>query len=117
MEFKDYLLIKLQEYERHVGHRASINEFADYLGVSRSLLSYWLAGKIKPSIPNVQLLAETLGNEIYTILGLIPPDENLQYLERNWERLDPDLQQRIIKLVSENTGVPYNTNHEENTAP
>lgn len=111
-EFKDYLFIKLQEYEREKGHRISINEFADYLGVSRSLTSYWLSGRIKPNYDNAILISEKLGNEVFTLLGYSPPDPDLQYIERNWEKVPDDVQQNILKIISDTLNNHYLTNHE-----
>jgi transcriptional regulator with XRE-family HTH domain len=100
-EFKDYLLEKLQDYERVARHRISLNEFADYLGVSRPTVSLWLQGKIKPSYEFASLISEKLGNDVFSILGYSPPDPELQYIERNWSKVSDQVQQSIIKIISD----------------
>lgn len=109
-EFKNYLFLKLQEYERKLGRRVSINEFAEYLGFSRSLVSYWLSGRIKPSFTNAEILAQIYGDEVFTVLSYAPPDPQLNYVERNWDKLTPDKQEQILKIISESIQNEYKTN-------
>lgn len=112
-EFKDYLFNQLQEYEKRKGKRTTINDFAEWLGVSRSLASLWLSGKIKPSFDNTILISEKLGNEVFTILGYSPPDPDLQYIERNWGKVPDDVQHTIIKLISETLQNHYKINDQK----
>jgi transcriptional regulator with XRE-family HTH domain len=94
--FSDYLLSKIQEYEQQVGKRISLDKFAEYVGVSRPLISYWLKGTI-PSLENVQLLAQKFGPEVYDVLGLPRPNPYLQKINRIFERLSPEHQQRLAE--------------------
>lgn len=94
--FSDYLLSKLQEYEKQRGRRTSLDKFAEYLGVSRPLVSYWLKGT-KPSLENVQILATKFGPEVYDVLNLPRPDPHLQSIHTRWENIPPDKQQQLAK--------------------
>jgi len=67
--FSEYLFSKLQEFEKQRGQRTSLDKFAEYLGVSRPLVSYWLKGTL-PSLENVQILARKFGPEVYDVLDL-----------------------------------------------
>lgn len=42
--FSEYLLSKLQEFEKQQAQRISLDKFADHLGVKRPILSLWLSG-------------------------------------------------------------------------
>lgn len=94
--FSDFLLAKLQEYEKRMGKRVSLDEFASQLGVSRPLVSYWLKGT-KPSLENVKILAETFGAEIYDVLDLPRPNPYLQKITQLFERISPEHQRKLVE--------------------
>jgi transcriptional regulator with XRE-family HTH domain len=41
----DYLTKKYLEWQAVIGQRKTLEDFADFLNVSRPLLSYWMNGK------------------------------------------------------------------------
>lgn len=94
--FSEYLLNKLQEYEKQRGQRTSLDKFAEYLGVSRPLVSYWLKGTI-PSLENVQLLARKFGPEVYDVLDLPRPNPYLQKITQIFENLSPEHQRKLAE--------------------
>lgn len=94
--FSEYLLNKLQEYEKQRGQRTSLDKFAEYLGVSRPLVSYWLKGTI-PSLENVQLLAKKFGPEVYDVLDLPRPNPYLQKISEIFEGLSPEHQRKLAE--------------------
>ena len=94
--FSEYLLSKLQEYEKARGQRTSLDKFAEYLGVSRPLVSYWLKGTI-PSLENIQLLAKKFGPEVYDVVGLPRPNPYLQKINQLFDRLSPDHQRQLAE--------------------
>lgn len=112
-EFKDFLFRKLQEFERTAGHRVTIQNFADYLGVSRPTVSFWLDGKIKPSYSNVELIAEKLGPEVYMVLGYSAPDPALKFIESQWEYVSTETKNIILKIISDSTNEVYETKKEK----
>jgi transcriptional regulator with XRE-family HTH domain len=75
----------------------SIQQFADELGVSRSLLSIWMAGKNKPSETNIEKIALVLGFEVYDALDLPRPDPDLQIITRLWPALNEDARQKLLE--------------------
>jgi len=108
--FKEYLLSKLQEFEKQQGQRISLDKFADHLGVKRPILSLWLSGKNKPNLGSVKLLAKKLGNEIYDVLDLTQPKPSNIYLQRLsdiWQNIPPDKQQQLAE-----DGESYEVKHE-----
>lgn len=94
--FSDYLLSKIQEYEKQMGQRVTLDKFAEYLGVSRPLVSYWLKGT-KPSLENVQILAKKFGPEIYDVLDLPRPNPYLQKINQIFESLSPEHQKKLAE--------------------
>ena len=86
-EFAKFLFRKLQDYERELGHRVTISQFAEHLNVSQSNVSYWLNGKVTPSLESAFVLAPILGPEIYQYLDL-DLDKDLIYINQHWPKLD-----------------------------
>ena len=99
--FREYLLSKLQEYEKEQGQRITLDKFADYLGVKRPILSLWLSGKNKPSLDSVKRLSEKLGNEIYDVLQLPNRNQYLQRIYDAFENIPPEKQQKLAEEAEE----------------
>lgn len=95
--FAEYLLLKLQEFEKQRGQRTTLDKFAEHLGVKRPILSLWLSGKNKPSLDSVRQLAEILGPEIYDALDMPRPNPYLQTINKLFERLTPEHQRRLAE--------------------
>ena len=93
---------KFVEWEAEVGHRRTVSEFAEWLNIPRSLCSRCLTGSRSPSRINVDLIAIKLGSEIYDLLGLQRPDEFLQRLQREWDRLTEEQKVRMVSILDEN---------------
>ena len=104
--FNDFLLQKLQEFERTKGRRITQEEFADFLGVNRISVSYWLSGRNKPSPESAKILADKLGVETYDVLELPRPDPFVEYASSASSRLldsqKHKIRERIAKYISEN---------------
>jgi transcriptional regulator with XRE-family HTH domain len=97
--FSKYLFSKLQEFEKDRGQRISLNDFADYLGVSRPLISYWLSGEKKPSLEKIRIITEKFGPEVYDVLDLPRPDPDLTYLQAHWLNLPPKIKKALREEV------------------
>lgn len=91
----EYLTRKYLGWQTEEGERKTLEEFANYLGVNRSLLSFWMNGTRVPNEDNADKMAEILGNEIYDVLGMPRPNPYLQRINRVWEFLPDDVQQQI----------------------
>lgn len=98
--FPEYLLERIQEFERDKGERTSLDKFAEYIGVSRPLVSHWLKGKYSPSLENVRTLAELFGPEIYEVLQLPAPDPDLELLKSIWKHI-PEEKRRSLREQGE----------------
>lgn len=113
-QFKDYLLEQLQKYERQKQRRVTLDEFGEYLGVSRTLVSYWLNGRNLPSPENAKLIAKKLGMEVYDYLDMPRPDPDLAYLTDIWQTLTPKqrsaLKEQASSYVTKNEKGKRNAN-------
>jgi transcriptional regulator with XRE-family HTH domain len=101
MNFAEWIESKYLEWQNSTGKRQTISKFADYLGVSRPLLSMWLNGARSPSTENVKVLAETLGAEVYDILSIPRPDPDLERLTNLWDHIPLDARKKIAKKAEE----------------
>ncbi len=95
----DYLTKKFLDWQASLGQRKTLEEFADFLNVSRPLLSYWMNGKRVPNTENLENISSQLGNEIYDVLGLPRPNPYLQKINRVWEFIPEDIQIKIAKEI------------------
>jgi len=100
MNFRQFLEIKFLQWQQESGGRRTVREFSKYLGVSQSSVSMWWNGDRVPEGTNVQKLSKKLGLEVYDVLGLPRPDEDLHYLQREWEQLSPT-QRRSLREKAE----------------
>lgn len=87
MKFSQFLEMKFLEWQQSQGGRKTVNEFAAYIGVSKSTISTWWNENRSPEGENVQKLAKKLGIEVYDVLGLPRPDLNKRIADIN-TRLD-----------------------------
>jgi transcriptional regulator with XRE-family HTH domain len=94
--FSEFLLSKLQDYEKEKGRRVTLDNFAEYIGVSRPLVSYWLKGTI-PSLENIQILANRFGPAVYDVLDLPRPNPYLQKINQVFERLSEEHQRKLAE--------------------
>jgi plasmid maintenance system antidote protein VapI len=105
--FADFLLSKIQEYEREQGRRVTLDEFADHLHVKRPSVSQWLGGKIIPSLESAFIMAPVLGPDVFLYLNL-DLDADLVYLNQHWEMLNPEARKAIREAaeiyVAQNRG-------------
>jgi transcriptional regulator with XRE-family HTH domain len=106
MTFPELLEQKFLAWQSEQGKRKTLDEFAEYLGVSRPIISHWLAGKRSPSPESIQTLSSKLGPEIYDVLGLERPDPDLVFIAQQWDNLDPatrrHLREQAEKFASKN---------------
>lgn len=108
--FASWLEKTFLKWQAENGKRASLLEFADYIGYSRPLISMWLAGKRLPGEDGIKRLAELFGEEVYDALDLPRPNPYLQKISQIFERLSPEHQQKLAEDAER-----YQQNNEANT--
>ena len=77
MNFNDYLTQKYVDWRGDaIGRERSLKDFADWIGISNQLLTYWMRpnGKIPKHKKTIDKLVIKFGPEIYDMLGLTRPD-------------------------------------------
>jgi transcriptional regulator with XRE-family HTH domain len=90
MDWTDWINRKYVEWRGQ--SRGTIQEFAQYIGVSQALMSLWMKrGGSKPNSPaNISKLVAIYGVEVYEVLGLPVPAEEIP-LDQLPEDLQADL--------------------------
>lgn len=86
-------------------------EFAEFLDIDPVRLNHYFNGRRKISDPGtIDKFAEKLGPEIYDVLGLARPDEQLQELTSKWHLLDQSTKDEILSIAE--IGSEYDANEE-----
>lgn len=91
----EFLTQSFLVWQAEEGERKTLEDFADYLGVNRSLLSYWMNGKRIPNDDACEKISAKLGNEIYDVLEKPRPNQYLQIVNRVFEHLPVEVQKRF----------------------
>lgn len=102
--FKDFLFDYFIEWEKQQPKkRSSYSAFSRWLSdnsyktvIKQQLVSDWINGRYKPEDEKYLLvLAEKIGNEIYEVLGVEPPNPYLQKINSLFQYLSPKHQQQL----------------------
>lgn len=110
MEFSDWILAKYKEWGADkFGQAASISAFAKLFDAPPQLVSKWMTdankgGKIPRSAKYINALAAVYGDEVYRVLGLVKPEEELIDLDQ----LGPEDRAAVAAALSE-AGLPVNS--------
>lgn len=97
----EWLENKFIEWIAKTGQRHTVTDFAQWLDISRTVVSRYLSGDRLPSKENIDKIAYRLGPEIYDLLGLQRPDPQLIHIQTNWEFLTDEERQQIVSLVDD----------------
>ena len=100
-EFSRWLEQKYLDWQSERGRRVLLQEFADWLGISKQLLSHYLNGRNVPNGPTVTKLADKLGPEIYDVLGLARPDPNIQPIISAYDEMDEETRQALLHMLED----------------
>jgi transcriptional regulator with XRE-family HTH domain len=96
-EFSEWITRKFVEWQATQGRRKTIEEFANFIGVSRPLINMWMNANQKPGKENIKLLAEIFGVEVYDSLGMERPNPYLERANRLWEFIPEERQKQIAE--------------------
>ena len=99
MTFRQFLQLKFLEWQQQSGGRKKVWEFAEWIGVSQSTISMWWNGKRLPEGENITKLVDKFGMEVYDVLGLPRPNENLYYVTKHFEKVPDKLQKAIREQI------------------
>lgn len=101
MKFSQYLEMKFLEWQQQQGSRKTISEFAVYLEVPQPTISSYMTGARKPDMEKLQKIARKLGFEVYDVLGLPRPDEDLAYISQHWDTISEEFRRKFRKEVEQ----------------
>ncbi len=108
-------LIEWRTQQTRARKNVSLNSFADYLGVNRSLLSMWLSGERNVTHEYrsriAKPIADLIGTDAYNILEVIPPNPYLQEINKLFSNLSPEHQRKL----ADDARRYETTNNAENT--
>ncbi len=93
-KFTQWLEEQYVKWQASIGRRVQLDEFAEYLGISRPLLSHYMNGVRRPSAATVKKLADTLGADIYDALEMPKTDK----LDAIWDDLTEEEKSQLIEL-------------------
>ena len=99
MKFNQWLEQQYLTWEAQTGHRQTLQKFAEYLGISNSLLSHYLSGSRQPSKESLEKIADKLGDEAYDVLDHPRPDPLLRDIICKWGKLSDDQKREIREIV------------------
>lgn len=108
---------KYLDWQAKLGERKTLEDFADHLGVSRPLLSFWMNGSREPSEENLIKIAFKLGFQVYDVLEIDRPNILHLYANRNWENIPKKLQVELAKTIAKHSSEPLPDEATENTTP
>ena len=81
----------------------SINSFAEYLGVSRAIVSYWMRDERTPNIDSVNQIIDKLeallGPSVYDKLGLSRPDDQFGQLKTQYDLVPQAEKEKFLDEV------------------
>ena len=99
MKFNQWLEQQYLAWEMQSGQRKTLLQFAEYLGISNSLLSHYLSGTRKPSDPILDRIVEKLGDEAYDVLEKPRPDPLLRRIIQNWGQMTEEQKDQITDIL------------------
>lgn len=101
MNFPQLLETKYLEWQSQQGKRKTLDDFAEHIGVRRSVLSNWLTGRRNPGAESLRQLSSALGFEVYDVLGLPRPDEDLAYISQHWDQVSEEFRRKFREQVEQ----------------
>ena len=97
LAFQMWIELMFLEWQAQKKERSTLDEFAKYIGYSRSLISMWMTGKRLPTDDAMERLAELFGDDIYGIMGITPPNPYLRRVTKIWERIPSEGQRQLAE--------------------
>jgi transcriptional regulator with XRE-family HTH domain len=100
MTFAQWLFQKYLDWQKEIGSRQTIEEFARHLKTSQPTVSEWMSGKYKPkSAKQINRLTELYGLEVYDVLNL-PRPVSIPY-----DQFPPELKSTITEALAEASAI------------
>lgn len=89
------------EWMRDQGQYRKQKEFAAWLEIPQATLNRYINATRTPVDPDhIQKIANKLGMKAYDLLGLLRPDEDIEYIISHWDDLTKSEKSEIRILVA-----------------
>lgn len=96
----DWLERMFVQWQAAQGKSKTIQEFFDFLEISKATYYRWGSGERTPTELDVASLAKKTGNyDIYELAGLEKPDPRLEALKAGWENIPDDIKDEIADIA------------------
>ncbi len=105
MQFYEWITKKYIQWRGDaVGRDRTVKDFADWIGVSNQLMSYWMRkdGIIPRHQKTINKLVSKYGPEVYDVLGIPRPLEFILLLEDfkpTYDTLSPERQEQFLHRI------------------
>lgn len=99
VEFAGWLEGQFLQWQITEGGRRTLGQFAEKLDISQGLLSHYLKGIRKPRLSTVVKMAEVVGNEIYTVLGMTMPDPVIMEINEKLNSYTSDERNKALDFM------------------
>jgi acyl carrier protein len=99
MDFSDWITRKYIEWRGDaIGNTRTITEFADWIGVTQSVMSSWMkrGGRVPRHQQTISKLAARFGDEVYDVLGLERPEVSIPL-----DQLPASVRERLEAAIKE----------------
>ena len=111
-EVRRFLNKKFIEWRREQpGRKAGVVHFADWLGVSRNVVNGCLTSGTVPDKENLDRMAAKIGDELYRVCGVEPPDARLRAIAAHWQYITEENKTAWAQFA-ERAAAPYEVEKE-----
>lgn len=100
--FRTWITRKWSEWDAQEGRRTTQQELADYLGLNRGSVAQYVSGRQIPEGENVLKIARKFGQEIYSVLGIVPDELGVMIM---LDGLPSSVAEDLVGMVSEISAV------------
>lgn len=90
--------------QKQTTRKATIEQFAKFVGVSRSDYNNYTLRKTRPKGEDLERIGEMLGPEIYDLLGLERPDPWVKRMEKLFDGLSPESREKAEAFIRKLAG-------------
>lgn len=113
-----FLLEHFLGWQKRLGERKTLKEFAEYLGISDKLLNHYMTGRRTPGEETTSLIYQALGDErIFDITGFDRPDMRLAFIRKNWEGFSDEEKDKVMEMLSKYRTTGGRAINEPSTTP
>jgi hypothetical protein len=101
---------------KSTAQKKTVKEFAAHIGIGYKLFAQIFNGTRPPTKKQTQHLANFFNDQsFYDVVGMARDDPNLKYVQRNWGKIPPGVQQQVTQMFRPYSTEPLPKNGENET--